>query len=39
MSRYLMVNADDCGMCHAANAAMRALLECGGVTSATVMYC
>ncbi|MEA4824000.1 MAG: polysaccharide deacetylase family protein [Clostridiaceae bacterium] len=38
MARYLMVNADDCGMCHAANAAMSTLLQCGGITSATIMF-
>ena len=37
MKRALMINADDFGMCHAANEATMALLECGGVTSATVM--
>lgn len=37
MERALMINADDFGMCHAANEATMALLECGGVTSATVM--
>ena len=35
--RYLIINADDFGMCHAHNIATMELLECGGITSATVM--
>ncbi len=35
--RYLIINADDFGMCHAHNAATVELFECGGITSATVM--
>lgn len=37
MSRYLIINADDFGMCHAANTAVFDLFEKGGITSATVM--
>jgi chitin disaccharide deacetylase len=35
--RYLMINADDFGMCHAANAAIIGLLEDDLITSATLM--
>lgn len=35
--RYLIINADDFGMCHAHNAATIELFGCGGITSATVM--
>lgn len=34
---YLIINADDFGMCHAANAATFDLFEKGGITSATIM--
>ncbi len=37
MSKYLIINADDFGMCHAANVATFDLFEKGGITSATVM--
>jgi len=37
MDKYLIVNADDFGMCRAANLATFDLLKCSGVTSATVM--
>ena len=37
MDKYLIINADDFGMCHAANAATFDLLEKGGITSATIM--
>lgn len=37
MDKYLIVNADDFGMCRAANLATFDLLKCGGITSATVM--
>ncbi|MBR4941809.1 MAG: polysaccharide deacetylase family protein [Clostridia bacterium] len=37
MEKYLIINCDDFGMCHAANVAVFDLLEHGGVTSATVM--
>ncbi len=35
--RYLIINADDFGMCHAHNAATEELFKCGGITSATIM--
>jgi len=37
MEKYLIINADDYGMCRAANFATWELLEKGGITSATVM--
>lgn len=37
MDKYLIINADDFGMCHAANAAVFDLFGKGGITSATVM--
>lgn len=37
MSRYLIINADDFGMCHSANLAVMDLFEKGGITSATIM--
>lgn len=37
LETYLIINADDFGMCHAANAATFDLLEKGGITSATIM--
>lgn len=37
MDKYLIINADDFGMCEAHNAATKELLLTGGVTSATVM--
>ena len=37
MSRYLIINADDFGMCHSANVAVMDLLGKGGITSATIM--
>ncbi len=37
MDKYLIINADDFGMCHAANVATFDLLEKGGITSATIM--
>ncbi len=37
MEKYLIINADDYGMCRAANMATWDLLEKGGITSATVM--
>ena len=35
--KYLIINADDFGMCHAHNAATIELFKCGGITSATIM--
>lgn len=35
--RYLIINADDFGMCHAHNAATEELFRCGAITSATIM--
>lgn len=37
MERYLIINADDFGMCHSGNMATIDLFEKGGITSATVM--
>lgn len=37
MDKYLIINADDYGMCRSANMATWDLLENGGITSATVM--
>ena len=37
MERYLIINADDFGMCHAGNLAVFDLLQKGGITSATIM--
>jgi chitin disaccharide deacetylase len=37
MTRYLIINADDFGMCHAANAAVMDLFQRGCISSATVM--
>ncbi|HHX72531.1 MAG TPA: ChbG/HpnK family deacetylase [Clostridiales bacterium] len=37
MKKFLIINADDCGMCHAANMATFDLFEKGGITSATIM--
>ena len=35
--KYLIINADDFGMCRAHNAATIDLFKCGGITSATIM--
>lgn len=37
MDKYLIINADDFGMCHAHNVATMDLLKSGGITSATIM--
>lgn len=37
MEKYLIINADDFGMCRAANLATFDLLKRGGITSATIM--
>lgn len=37
MSRYLIINADDFGMCHSANLAVMDLFAKGGITSSTIM--
>ena len=37
MDKYLIINADDYGMCHAANGAVADLFQKGGITSATIM--
>lgn len=37
MSRYLIINADDFGMCRSANLAVIDLFKKGGITSATIM--
>lgn len=35
--KYLIINADDFGMCQAHNIATEELFKCGGITSATIM--
>lgn len=37
MDKYLIINADDFGMCRSANLAVFDLLQKGGITSATIM--
>lgn len=37
MDKYLIINADDFGMCHSANMAVADLFEKGGITSSTIM--
>ena len=37
MDKYLIINADDYGMCHSANLAVADLFKKGGITSATIM--
>lgn len=37
MERYLIINADDFGMCHSANQGVMDLFKKGGITSATIM--
>lgn len=37
MEKYLIINADDFGMCHSANTAVIDLLQKGAITSSTIM--
>ena len=37
MDKYLIINADDFGMCHSANLAVFDLFKKGGITSSTIM--
>ena len=37
MDKYVIINADDFGMCHSANLGVFDLFEKGGITSATIM--
>lgn len=37
MDKYLIINADDYGMCHSANLAVADLFQKGGITSSTIM--
>lgn len=39
MDKYLIINADDFGMCHAHNVATFDLLKKGAITSSTIMAC
>lgn len=39
MDKYLIINADDFGMCHAHNMATFELLQKGAITSSTIMAC
>ena len=39
MDKYLIINADDFGMCHAHNVATFDLLKMGAITSSTIMAC
>lgn len=39
MDKYLIINADDFGMCHSHNVATMELFKCGGITSSTIMAC
>ncbi len=39
MDKYLIINADDFGMCHAQNAAIMDLLDRDCITSSTIMGC
>ena len=38
MAKYLIVNADDFGMCEAANDAVIGLFESGRLFSSTIMF-
>lgn len=35
--KYVIINADDFGMCHSQNIAIMDLFKCGGITSSTIM--
>lgn len=35
--KYVIINADDFGMCHSGNAAVMELFACGGISSSTIM--
>lgn len=37
MDKYLIINADDFGMCHSQNVAIMDLLLKGSITSSTIM--
>ncbi len=37
MDKYLIINADDFGMCRGSNLAVMELFKCGGITSSTIM--
>ena len=37
MDKYLIINADDFGMCHSGNVAIEELFKSGGITSSTIM--
>ncbi len=37
MDKYLIINADDFGMCHSANQAVMDLFKSGGISSSTIM--
>ena len=37
MDKYLIINADDFGMCRSANLAVMDLLKSGSITSSTIM--
>ena len=39
MDKFLIINADDFGMCHAHNVATFELLKTGAITSSTIMAC
>lgn len=35
--KYVIINADDFGMCHSHNVATKELFQCGGISSSTIM--
>lgn len=37
MKRYVILNADDFGICHSQNLAIMELFGCGGISSSTIM--